>query len=155
MIRSLFLAVVFGMFGLLFGWFAFGQVLGKQLPPEYMRTVLFGQPQGMLQSFAYNLAGFQEMRQKLLICSAIGIGVSALIGALLGRRKPSVIYIQGTYEPEEQEQESEIPFRHQRVAAGRSATLQQMPRISALSTPQLVVLVIAGVILVMLIARAH
>jgi len=77
------LLIIFAIIGLIVGYFIFGQFNGEYVSPE----VIFSSPDDFISKTVKNLAGIDEIRQRILISGAIGAIAGIFIGVVSNKNK--------------------------------------------------------------------
>lgn len=74
--------VIFGVVGLIVGYFIFGQWNGSYIP---VQEFIF-KPKNLLEQAGQTITGVAKIRQNILIAGAVGAGFGLILGAV-GRRR--------------------------------------------------------------------
>ena len=77
--KTLILILLFGILGLVAGYFLFGKIGGEYV---YIKTI-FSTSSNAIESLGRKIAGIENIKQNILISG----GVGALVGLIIGLRK--------------------------------------------------------------------
>ncbi len=74
--------LIFGGVGLVVGYLIFGHVGGEFIPLGN----LFSPPQDFLDEIQETITGIRQIRERILVSGAVGLGFGVLLGAVLRKR---------------------------------------------------------------------
>ncbi len=69
-------AILFGILGLIIGYFIFGRVNGDYISIKQ----LINPPQNFIKNIAESITGVKDIRKNILITGAAGAGIGILLG---------------------------------------------------------------------------
>jgi len=75
--------VVFGVIGLVVGYFIYGQWNGSYIPVQQ----LIFKPKNILELAGQTITGVARIRQNILIAGAVGAGLGLILGSVSGGRR--------------------------------------------------------------------
>ncbi len=82
MIKIIFYGLLLGGAGLVIGYLIFGHVGGEFIPLDN----LLNPPQDFLDEIQETITGIRQIRERILISGAIGLGFGILLGAILRKK---------------------------------------------------------------------
>jgi len=82
MLRIIFYGLLLGAAGLVVGYLIFGQVGGEYVPLDN----LVNPPQDFLDEIQETITGIRQIRERILVSGAVGLGFGILLGAVLRKR---------------------------------------------------------------------
>lgn len=82
MFKIIFYGILLGAVGLVVGYLIFAQVGGEYVPLDHLTNP----PQDFLDEIRETITGIRQIRERILVSGAIGLGFGIILGAIIRKR---------------------------------------------------------------------